>query len=220
MDLLAGPCQVGQDGLIHVSSLMVRGEELWTVNSHNEAIRVPTMGLYVSLLTCEESLSISWDPENYGWLVITLTDVTWHHLIPANVRLRDNWITHCARYWLNWPSPCSLRTERAQLHRLMWCTDILFYFTSVLHYLLNVEIVLQSSLNLERWMIRFIIKDGNSNLNILVRIGLADIVLADARSDYSLTFLAARWLWLQLVKPIPHPPSTFIYNLYSFSSHL
>ena len=59
MDLLAGPCQVGQDGLILVSSLMVRGEELWTVNSHNEAIRVPTMGLYVSLLTCEESWSVS-----------------------------------------------------------------------------------------------------------------------------------------------------------------
>ena len=194
------------------------------------------MGLCVSMLTCEESWSISWEPENYGWLVITLADVTWHHLIPANVRLRDNWITHCARYWLDWPSPCSLRTERAQLHRLMWCTDILFYFTSVLHYLLNVEIVLQSSLNLERWMIWFIIKDGNSNLNILVRIGLADIVLADARSDYSLTFLAARWFWLQLVKPIPQPAinihlqsllfffpfitSTFAKQNFMFSNHV
>ena len=63
-----------------------------------------------------------------------------------------------------------------------------------------------SSLNLERWMVRFVIKDGNSNLNIPVRWGQADMVLADARSDCSPAFLASRWwLWLQPGKIIPHP---------------
>ena len=47
--------------------------------------------------------------------------------------------------------------------------------------------------------------------------GVADIVLADARSDCSLTFLAGAWLaWLQPAKIILHPqPSTFISSIIS-----
>ena len=167
------------------------------------------------MLTCEESWSISWDPENYGWLVITLMagDVTWHHLIWTQ-RLRDNWITHCARYWLT----ITMEHERALLHMVMWCTDIVFSFhiCTVLLWCCLVE----SSLNLERWMIRFIIKDGNSNLNILVRIGLADITW----QTLALITVSPFWphdgsgcsQWSQFLTQ----PSTFIYNLHSFSSHL
>ena len=126
-----------------------------------------------------------------GWMVITLTrcDLSWHHDLQMGMW---DWEIIGSRIVLDIWAALTIQVI-IHYHGMWGNVTLCFTDCRALAISCNVE----SCLNLERLIIRFIIKDGNSNLNIPARWGQADIMLADARSDCSLTFLAARWLWLQ-----------------------